>query len=57
MFCILIVDLISDDLRAPSSDLLNVVVLRGRSQVLRLRVEDRGVGGRPRAAWVIGGEG
>ena len=54
MFCILVVDLI----RAPRSDLFNVVVLRWRSRVLRLRVEDRVVGWRPSgAAWVIGGEG
>ena len=52
-FCILIVDLI----RAPRSDLLNVVVLRWRRHVLRLRVEDGGVGGGPGAARVIGGEG
>ena len=53
MYFILIVDL----MRAQSSDLLNVAVLRWRSHVLRLGVEYRGVGGGPRADRVVGGEG
>ena len=53
MYFILIVDL----MRAQSSDLLNVAVLRWRSHVLRLGVEYRGVGGGPCADRVVGGEG